>query len=89
MRRLRKKLYKHFLQQNRNKKDRKNRDVTEEVIKIFKQRKVPKFVADSVRRRRNFDFATLKNLFINSSLPLEEIKSMSNRQESETTVLFG
>ena len=89
MRRLRKKLYKHFLHQKGKKKDRKNRDVTEEVIKIFKQRQVPKFVADSVRRRRNFDLATLKNLAINSSLPLEEIRGMSNRQENEITVLFG
>jgi len=79
MRKLRKKIYKYtILCKNKAKK---NADNTEEIMHIFRKRNVPSFVTETFQRRRNFDMASIKNISINSSLPLADIISITSNQE--------
>jgi len=64
MRKLRKKIYKHSI--STKNKSKKNRDSTEEIITIFRSRNIPEFVADTLKKRRNFDMSSIKNISIST-----------------------
>ena len=85
MRKLRKKIYKHCINKQKSKKQK---DTTEEIIDIFKQRNVPGFVTETLKKRRSFDMTSIKNIVINSSLPLEELRNRVNMQEREVDSLY-
>ncbi len=48
---------------------------------IFRLRKIPDFVIEALKKRRNFDLNSVKNIVINSPLPLEEIRNRVSLQE--------
>jgi hypothetical protein len=85
MRKLRKKIYKHCVSKQKSKKQK---DSTQEIIEIFRQRNVPEFVTDFLRKRRSFDVSSIKNILINVPLPLEEIRNRVNLQEREIDGLY-
>jgi hypothetical protein len=78
MRKLRKKIYKHSIS-NKNK-GKKCRDNTDEIMDIMRIRSVPEFVVESLKKRRNFDMSSIKNIVVNAQLPLEEVKNLVNTQ---------
>jgi hypothetical protein len=78
MRKLRKKIYKHSISGKGLSK--KSKDSTEEIVKIFRDRNIPEFVTDTLRKRRNFDISSIKNIAINILLPLEDIQNRANQQ---------
>ena len=86
MRKLRKKIYKHCLSKHKHKKQKDN---TEEIIEIFRKRNVPAFVTETLKKRRNFDMSSIKNIIINAALPLEEIRNKVNLQEMEVDSLYS
>jgi hypothetical protein len=68
MRKLRKKIYKTC--RNAHHPVKKLKENTEEIIDIFVNRKIPDFVTESLRKRRNFDVKSIKNISINTIIPL-------------------
>jgi hypothetical protein len=78
MRKLRKKIYKHSI--STKPKVRKAKDSTEEIIEIFRVRKIPEFVTETLKKRRNFDLSSIKNIAINTLLTLQEIQCRTNQQ---------
>ena len=78
MRKLRKKIYKHSISTKSHPK--KNRDSTDQIIEIFRERQIPEFVTDTLRKRRNFDISSIKNIAILTQLPLGEIQNRANMQ---------
>lgn len=86
MRKLRKKIYK---QCNAKPKSKKQKDATESIIEIFKERNVPSFVTDTLKKRRSFDMTSIKNIIINAPLPLEDIRNRVNLQEKEIDSLYS
>lgn len=79
MRKLRKKIYKHSI--SAKPLPKRLRDTTDQIIEIFRQRQVPEFVTDSLRKRRNFDISSIKNIAVLTQLPLREIQDRTNLQE--------
>ena len=79
MRKLRKKIYKHSVV-TKTKHTRKGKDSTEEIMHIFKQRNIPNFVTEVLKKRRNFDMSSIKNIAITASLPLADIQNRTNAQ---------
>lgn len=79
MRKLRKKIYKHSISSKPAPK--RLRDTTDQIIEIFRERQVPEFVTDTLRKRRNFDISSIKNIAILTQLPLREIQDRTNLQE--------
>ena len=78
MRKLRKKIYKHSISGKPQQK--RLRDTTDQIIEIFRERQVPEFVTEALRKRRNFDISSIKNIAILIQLPLEEIQNRTNLQ---------
>lgn len=87
MRKLRKKIHKKCSNPNSNP-NKKHKDNNEEIIHIFRNRNIPSFVTDTLRKRRNFDINSIKNIIINTELPLEDIRNRVNIQEQEINNLY-
>ena len=68
MRKLRKKIYKTC--RNTRHPVKKLKENTEEIMDIFVDRKIPDFVTEALKKRRNFDIKSIKNISINTILPL-------------------
>jgi hypothetical protein len=79
MRKLRKKIYKHSILSKT--KLRRNKDNTEEIMSIFKQRNIPEFITENLKKRRSFDVASIKNISVPLELPLLEIQNRTFSQE--------
>lgn len=78
MRKLRKKISKQCSSQQSKKKAKDN--TTDQVLEIFRQRNIPEFVTEALKKRRNFDMGSIKSIVINQPLPLEEIRNRANLQ---------
>jgi hypothetical protein len=67
MRKLRKKIYKHKINQN-DKNDKKapqkNNDISGMLMNIFRKRNVPNIIISSLKNKRNIDIFSLKSLVI-------------------------
>jgi hypothetical protein len=57
------------------------KDSSQKIMDIFRLRKIPDFVIEALKKRRNFDLNSVKNIVINSPLPLEEIRNRVSLQE--------
>jgi hypothetical protein len=68
MRKLRKKIYKNC--RNNHYPTKKLKDITEEITQIFQKRNIPPFITEALRKRRNFDLKSIKNILVTSSIPL-------------------
>ncbi len=69
MRKLRKKIYKNC--RSTPPAAKKLKDHTEEIITIFRTRHIPDFITEALRKRRNFDLKSIKNITVPTLLPLE------------------
>jgi len=78
MRKLRKKIYKTC--RNSHHTTKKLKENTEEIIDIFLSRKIHDFVTEALRKRRNFDIKSIKNISINTILPIEDIQTRTYSQ---------
>ena len=63
MKKLRKKIYKHTL--SHVKIGKKTKDNPEAILDILHERQIPSFVFDNLKKRRNFDLLSIKNIVIN------------------------
>ncbi len=64
MRKLRKKIYKHNVNQNDKKSTNKNSDISSILINIFQKRNLPQTIISSLKNKRNIDIFSLKSLVI-------------------------
>lgn len=64
MRKLRKKIYKHNINQNDKKSNNKNSDLSSILINIFQKRNLPQTIISSLKNKRNIDIFSLKSLVI-------------------------
>lgn len=64
MRKLRKKIYKHNINQNDKKTLHKNQDLSSILISIFQKRQLPQTIISSLKNKRNIDIFSLKSLVI-------------------------
>jgi len=64
MRKLRKKIYKHKVNQNDKKTLIKNQDLSSILISIFQKRQLPQTIISSLKNKRNIDIFSLKSLVI-------------------------
>ena len=64
MRKLRKKIYKHNVNQNDKKFSNKNSDISSILINIFQKRNLPQTIISSLKNKRNIDIFSLKSLVI-------------------------
>jgi hypothetical protein len=64
MRKLRKKIYKHNVNQNDKKSSNKNSDISSILINIFQKRNLPQTIISSLKNKRNIDIFSLKSLVI-------------------------
>lgn len=87
MRKLRKKIHKKC--SNPGSTSKKHKDNNDEIIHIFRHRNIPAFVTESLKKRRNFDINSIKNIIINTALPLEDIRNRANLQEQEINNLYS
>lgn len=85
MRKLRKKIHKNC---SNTSKSRKNKDSNEEIIDIFRLRNIPDFVTESLKKRRNLDINSIKNIIVNTEFPLQEIRNKVSTQEQEISSLY-
>lgn len=85
MRKLRKKIYKQCAVSQKNKKVK---DSSDQILGILKQNHIPEFVIESLKKRRNFDIGSIKNILITAPLPLEDIRNRVNLQEQQVNSLF-
>lgn len=63
MRRLRKKISKYT---STHKEAKKPRDQSHDILNLLKDRNLPSFVLDTIRKRRTFDLQCLKNVVMSS-----------------------
>lgn len=63
MRKLRKKIYKHF---SSTRAVKKSRDQNQDILNILKSRNLPNFVIDPLKKKRTIDFNFLKNVMISN-----------------------
>jgi hypothetical protein len=87
MRKLRKKIYKHSVV-SKTKQSRKSKDSTDEIMHIFRERNIPPFVTEILKKRRSFDMSSIKNIAITAPLPLADIQNRTNAQENEINQLY-
>ena len=85
MRKLRKKIYKQCVV---SKKSKKVKDSSDQILGILNQSHIPEFVTESLKKRRNFDIGSIKNILITAPLPLEDIRNRVNLQEQQVNSLF-
>lgn len=66
MRKLRKKIYKHKVNQNQSDKKpiNKTQDISSILMNIFQKRNVPSSIITSIKNKRNIDIFNLKSLVI-------------------------
>jgi hypothetical protein len=67
MRKLRKKIYKHKINQtdkNDKKAPQKNNDISDMLMNIFRKRNIPNIIISSLKNKRNIDIFSLKSLVI-------------------------
>lgn len=87
MRKLRKKIYKHSVG-SKGRQSRKSKDSTDEIMHIFRERNIPPFVTEILKKRRSFDMSSIKNIAVTAALPLADIQNRTNAQESEINQLY-
>jgi hypothetical protein len=63
MKKLRKKIHKHFLTVSPN---RKSKEQNNDLLNILKSRNLPNFVIDPLKKKRSVDFNFLKNVMISN-----------------------
>lgn len=71
MRKLRKKIYKHNVNQNDRKTLSKNQDLSSILINIFQKRQIPQTIISSLKNKRNIDIFSLKSLVIGNESELK------------------
>jgi len=64
MRKLRKKIYKHTINQSDKKTANKSHDLSSILINIFQKRNLPPTIVASLKNKRNIDIFSLKSLVI-------------------------
>jgi hypothetical protein len=79
MRKLRKKIYKHSMLCKTKAKS--SKDSSEEIISIFRSRNVPEFITENLKKRRNFDVASIKNISVAMQLTISQIQQRAFNQE--------
>lgn len=79
MRKLRKKIYKHF---STTRTVKKSRDQNQDILNILKSRNLPNFVIDPLKKKRMIDFNFLKNVMISNMASPEEIAKLTSNQEN-------
>lgn len=79
MRKLRKKIYKHF---SATRTVKKSRDQNQDILNILKSRNLPNFVIDPLKKKRTIDFNFLKNVMISNMASPEEIAKLTSNQEN-------
>lgn len=79
MRKLRKKIYKHF---SSTRTVKKSRDQNQDILNILKSRNLPNFVIDPLKKKRTIDFNFLKNVMISNMASPEEIAKLTSNQEN-------
>lgn len=86
MRRLRKKISKYT---STHKEAKKPRDQTHDILNLLKDRNLPSFVLDTIRKRRTFDLQCLKNVVMSNQSNLEDMMKLTNDQEKQIQGLFS
>ncbi len=85
MRKLRKKIYKHNINQNDKKSNSKINDISSILINIFQKRNLPQTIISSLKNKRNIDIFSLKSLVIGNESTLKwdpiTLKSKTTSQE--------
>jgi len=61
MRKLRKKIYKYT---STHRPTKKPKDSIHDILTLLKPRKLPDFLVDSIKKRRNFDLSSIKNVVV-------------------------
>ena len=79
MRKLRKKIYKYT---STHRPSKKPKDSIHDILALLKPRKLPDFLLDSIKKRRNFDLSSIKNVVVPQGAEYLEMKSMASDQES-------
>lgn len=78
MRRLRKKISKYT---STHKEAKKPRDQSGDILNILKNRNLPAFVMETIKKRRTFDLMCLKSVVMNGESSLEEMINLAGSQE--------
>ena len=86
MRKLRKKIYKYS---STHRPAKKPRDSIHDVLALLKPRNLPDFLLDSIKKRRNFDLSSIKNVVVPPGADFLEMRAMGSLQEAEIATLFG
>lgn len=79
MRKLRKKIYKYT---STHRPTKKPKDSIHNIITLLRPRKLPDFLIDSLKKRRNFDLSSIKNVIVPPGANFDQMKSMSSQQEA-------
>ena len=79
MRKLRKKIYKYTCS---HKPTKKPKDSINDILTLLKPRKLPDFLLDSIKKRRNFDLSSIKNVVVPLEADFHEMKSLASSQET-------
>lgn len=85
MRKLRKKIYKYT---STHRPTKKPKDSIHDILTLLKPRKLPDFLVDSIKKRRNFDLSSIKNVVVPQGAKFSQMKSMGSQQEQEIEKLF-
>ena len=86
MRKLRKKIYKYT---STHRPAKKPRDSIHDILALLKPRKLPDFLVDSIKKRRNFDLSSIKNVVVPPGSDSMEMRHMGSQQEAEIQELFS
>lgn len=77
MRKLRKKIYKYS---TTHKVHQKSKDSVHGILDRLKEREIPQFLIDSLKKRRNFELNAIKNVNVADDISFTEIKNMRAQQ---------
>ena len=77
MRKLRKKIYKYSVT---HKMQPKPKDSGNGVMERLKDRRIPQFLMESVKKRRNIELNGIKNVIVSDGVSLADIKNMRVNQ---------
>lgn len=84
MRKLRKKIYKHSINQHEKKPSHKTNDLSAMILNIFNKRSIPQTIISSLKNKRNIDIFSLKSLVIGNEQELKwDLPALSARTSKQ------
>lgn len=86
MRKLRKKIYKYT---STHRPSKKPRDSIHDILTLLKPRNLPDFLIDPLKKRRNFDLNSIKNVVVPNGATFNEMASLTMKQETEIEKIFA